>query len=320
MYDVITEDYLAADSTLLLVRRCSGNFTIPHEISPGHPITRIGKGAFSAFKSLNSVEIPDGITYVGDDNFLWCSALSQIYIPTSVVTWKDRWPRINENRRPECCLTMSKAEYSRLLSASVAASSGEYLIKDPGIFPIIPQLIDALQYTAPAVLPEGVPMLFLNTKEQDNDLFRTRDCLRFDGLGKRLSEDEAFRLLLRRGTSCPQNPDVELFDDSCLSRGENLPYWPVALAAFFPECVSIRSPGRWAVPLIFYRNTCFWQSAVRVCCSGRQYFIYRRNYLTSDAKLPYHRQDMAVYDENGLVTSRTLSVKVYEKYRLSFSF
>ena len=84
--------------------------------------------------------------------------------------------------------------------------------------------------------------------------------------------------------------------------------------------MEVREDGRRVVPLMFSCGYFYWQSAVKVCCRGKPYYIYRRNYLTSDDKLPYHRLDMAVYDKNGLVTNRALSEEVYAKYKLSFLF
>lgn len=92
MYDVITDDYLVADETLILHRRPSEQkIRIPGEIAPGHRITRIGNAAFSCDKNLRSIEIPDGVTHVGFDNFLSRDTLAEIYIPTSVTQWKDRF-------------------------------------------------------------------------------------------------------------------------------------------------------------------------------------------------------------------------------------
>ena len=223
MYDTITEDYLVMDETLLLSRHPSVQITIPREISPGHPITRIGNSAFCSNQELKSVEIPDGITYVGPNNFLYRSTLSEILIPTSVTAWEDQ-SRFNAKQRPVCCLTMTEAEYNRLLSKSVYASSGNYLIRDLRVFPVIEQLVTSLRYASPAQPPEGIPLLIADAQDPkkrcSRSPFGVQDCLRFDGVEEQLSEDEAFRLLFRRSMFQPDNPAVEQFDDYHLSRDQ----------------------------------------------------------------------------------------------------
>lgn len=61
---------------------------IPEEID-GTAVTGIGNNAFSlvAFShSLTSIEIPDGVTYIGDCAFLDCYGLTSIEIPSSVTS------------------------------------------------------------------------------------------------------------------------------------------------------------------------------------------------------------------------------------------
>ena len=327
MFDAITNDYLIADETLLLHRQSSEYIAVPGAISPGYRITRIGKSAFSGDKDMKVVEIPDGITYVGDNNFLVHDTLSAIYIPTSVTTWKDSKDYWTPGKLhvPNCYLTMTETEYNRLLSESVcvSVSEGNYLIQNPDVFPILGQLIPSLNYALPARLPKEIPVLFSdNNPPYVNALYITafQQCLRFDGVDEKLSEDEAFRRMFFSGTLPPLNSDAEQFDDHCISCDKQISYEKVTLVLFSPEQVKINAAGRRIVPLIFRQDFFYWQSAVKVCCRGHQYLIYRRNYITPNPKIPYHRLDVAVYDEHGLVNDRALSEEVYAKYKLSFMF
>ena len=53
------------------------------EIEPG--TTEIGRRAFSWFKSLEKVTIPNSVTKINDDAFLLCESLKEIKIPDSVT-------------------------------------------------------------------------------------------------------------------------------------------------------------------------------------------------------------------------------------------
>ena len=59
------------------------NVTIPCEID-GMPVKSIERGAFYNRYKLCSVEIPDGITEIGQRAFEWCSSLLTVEIPPSV--------------------------------------------------------------------------------------------------------------------------------------------------------------------------------------------------------------------------------------------
>ena len=54
-----------------------------------------------------------------------------------------------------------------------------------------------------------------------------------------------------------------------------------------------------------------------VVLNGRRYYIYSRQYLTSNPECPYVREDMGVFsEEEGLLTDRKLSEEIYAKARM----
>lgn len=58
---------------------------IPSEIE-GRPVTGIGQAAFKAAKNIQSVTIPDSVTYIGDFAFFDCDYITEIKIPAAVTT------------------------------------------------------------------------------------------------------------------------------------------------------------------------------------------------------------------------------------------
>ena len=60
----------------------------------------------------------------------------------------------------------------------------------------------------------------------------------------------------------------------------------------------------------------FWQSAQPVIYEKKQYYIYRRYYLSDDPEIGYVRRDIAAYSQKGLVNNRVEAQNVYAKYKL----
>ena len=73
-----------AGESIVLSGDCAGDAAVPAALG-GHPVARIGVGAFDGCTNLATLSIPDGVTDVGWDAFGGCSALSALYVP---VSWR----------------------------------------------------------------------------------------------------------------------------------------------------------------------------------------------------------------------------------------
>lgn len=62
----------------------SGNLTVPAALG-GHPVTRIGEGAFANCTGLTSVELPPGVTHVDDSAFANCTGLTAVTLPGGIT-------------------------------------------------------------------------------------------------------------------------------------------------------------------------------------------------------------------------------------------
>ncbi len=61
----------------------SGDIVVPDTLG-GYPVTGIYYGAFEGNEEITSIELPDSITYIGEDAFWGCSALESIKLPANL--------------------------------------------------------------------------------------------------------------------------------------------------------------------------------------------------------------------------------------------
>ena len=59
----------------------------------------------------------------------------------------------------------------------------------------------------------------------------------------------------------------------------------------------------------------FYPAVRRFRHGGQDWWIYSRNYITSDEKCPYLREEVAVFSRDGLVAEKKIAEDVYAKYR-----
>ncbi|MBQ3668523.1 MAG: leucine-rich repeat domain-containing protein, partial [Clostridia bacterium] len=58
--------------------------TLPDEIE-GYRVSGIGSAAFAGSRMLESVTLPEGITYLSDEAFQWCPSLVHVSLPSSLT-------------------------------------------------------------------------------------------------------------------------------------------------------------------------------------------------------------------------------------------
>lgn len=80
-------EYALLDDGTAEITRYGGSaetLEVPEALD-GHAVTAIGDSAFSGYRSLTSITIPDSVTAIGDSAFSWCFGLTSITIPDSVT-------------------------------------------------------------------------------------------------------------------------------------------------------------------------------------------------------------------------------------------
>lgn len=92
--DLIAENgilYRETENNTLEVTGCVDGLTDPVIVSQvsGVPVTAIAAGAFKQDLKLQSVTIPDSVTSIGDDAFLGCSNLEDVWAPDALLEATD---------------------------------------------------------------------------------------------------------------------------------------------------------------------------------------------------------------------------------------
>ena len=63
----------------------SGEITIPSEAN-GYKVVAIANYAFNQCRQLTKVNIPEGVTSIGEQGFYYCTGLTEIHIPSTVTS------------------------------------------------------------------------------------------------------------------------------------------------------------------------------------------------------------------------------------------
>ena len=69
--------------TITGVSPASGDISMPGKVN-GYTVTGVGKAAFRFCSDLTSVTIPDSVVSIGDEAFHWCDGLTSVTIGNSV--------------------------------------------------------------------------------------------------------------------------------------------------------------------------------------------------------------------------------------------
>lgn len=349
MYTYLSKDstLMVADKTLIMYSGSAAHVDIPRESEPGHLICAIGDCAFNGCSSLQAVTIPSGVTSIGNSAFCGCSSLCAVTIPPTVtsiglgaflrcsslraVTIPSSVTSIGKSTFSGCDLSVdsinlsfTEDEFGSIQHNSRRSIGGEQVIPQPQSVAVLKELANCFQKPILATIPDHIDLLFCDQQDPAKAAIRsvyasysTQNSICFEPNYGELTEDQAFqRLLINRSRFSSENAAAETKNDWYL-RAEKIPPFPKTCCITFREEDILQKNGRAIVHCRFRDGWWYWQSAKHIRLNGEDYWLYSRNYLTGDEKIPYYKLDMAIYDKTGLVTDRKLSEEIYAKYKLA---
>lgn len=264
-------------------------------------IFTIGDVAFLRDMFLGSVVFYGGVNFVGENAFKGCNNLQQI-----VVIHKE----------------LSKDEYESLKNNSKRNNYNNYVAKQMPKDLLPKGLLPALEHKPAANVPENIPLLFMSSDieksdklNQDIDVNQYRTYISFSDIEGNITEQEAFLRHIEGDETNQYFIKSNGKNSWCRGGNEsaNKHIKKVLLFVWDDNCTYVDDDKY----NIVYRIECgyfFWQSAQKVKMNDKDYYVYRRVYLTDSDEFVI--KDVAIYCDGKLVSNAKEIREIYEKYKL----
>ena len=325
------EKTLVLDHMLLSLQCDEPSFTVPAAFG-GYSATAVGSGALQITMNVRKLTFAPGYRVLRDGCLSSSSALKLISVPETVNTVSST---LFSARRYPFNPIFSIA---RALQPAVFSDIRKMMLRADGKRRLLPpellrrndmEPVSCLLQNAAvpaAVICKEMRILFFGIPPHDTDsklysgtVFDPRPCFDFLYGRKETEEYTAVMEMIRADDSGWHDAAAERHCDLEIRFG-NVPASPalcfevgIAVCEKLPE-----APGPDGLIHTVFRlfgAYLFFPALRRVRHKGSDWWIYSRNYLTGRAECPYNREDVGVFDRNGLVTDRKTSEDVYAKYR-----
>lgn len=269
-----------------------------HVILP--PKTKqIGSLAFGQCSALTSVVVPGGLTEVGSAAFSGCHSLSEITIYELEIT---------------------ASEYHTFKATGNRSSDGLYVLREMPKNELVHQIVSSITTAKPAYkIPDDISSLFLLAELDEQkgafSLEKEIPVIGFSVPSVPATENKAFLDHVKNGKPETYHGRAEQKNDWYIRVGK-VPQKEKTIIFTFKDTETREKNGKYLINAVLKIGYFFWQSAQPVTYEKKQYYIYRRHYLSSNPELEYVRRDIAAYTEQELVNDREEAQNVYAKYKL----
>ena len=285
-------------------------------------VSRIGDGAFMESSCLQCIVLPPQIKQIGCKAFLQCPSLTSVFLPGGLTA-------VEANAFGGCkCLKditvygleLTFDEYHSLKQAGNRSSEGSYILREMPKHDLIQKIISSIPEVKPACsIPANLSALF-DLAADVEPLFhfsfdKNLPTIGFDTPSVPRSELQTFLEHIRRKKPETYDEKAEQMNDWYV-RVEKTPPKQRTIIFTFDDTKTKEENGKFFIHATLKIGYFFWQSAQPVVYNGKQYYIYRRHFLSDDPQLRYTRHDIAVCTEKGLVEDRTEAQNVHAKYKL----
>ena len=285
-------------------------------------ISRIGDGSFMELSSLWSVTLPPQTKAIGCQAFWQCSELIEAFIPGGIsYVGLNAFGNCQNLREITIYgLELTPAEYHTFKMMGKRSHEGIYVLREMPRISLVRMLVAAINHAKPATnIPDDLPLLFqmsdLDERRKQLSLDRNIPVIGFDVPSVPTTENSAFLAHIKNAASESYARKADQQNDYHVRVG-SLPNKEQTIIFTFDDAKTKEKNGKYLICATLKIGYFFWQSAQPIICERKQYYIYRRYYLSSDSELEYVRRDIAVYSKNGLVGDRAEAQNVYAKYKL----
>ena len=320
----IGPNLLAAGSTLV---RCADeglHVRVPARAG-GLALEEIGSGAVTAGQA-ETILVEEGYIRLNRSGIMVGPQTRKITLPRTLEeAAADSCCDLQGSRLhsfPELTIQLNRRfspnEYAICRDCSLPAGKGRRilqvsLLKDRAFRPLANMSLN-LGRAAAALRPE---MGTVFQEDGKATVFQARDCYNLNGNETRKDEYGTVLEMIRDGNMGWSDPESEKQSDIRIHAGIPLTGGKEAALAEYsePETEPLRD-GFLGVQVCFRLQKLFFPGLLPIRYGGNDYYLYSRKRLTADPACPYEREDMGIFDREGLVTDRKLAEAVYGKARM----
>lgn len=315
MFCYMDDKLSIADDMLISYAASSRYALVPGEVD-GHPVRRIGEGAFSGDHLLRA-EIGEGIRYA-KGAFDGCRNLRELTLPASMettgvmgVTVQPVITRLWRN--------LQKSEYD-MLAGGIPLSGGMRVVTaDPMFCPsmlAVRSLFQSGCAIAYGITPAQTALFYAGGLIAARETFRAGGLMQialspgYEGL----TEMDTVRTMIAKGNMGFTDAREEALADSFARMDKERAITRTSVMFIRDRDAQMIDDGSVRAQLICRRGYFFFPSLCCVVNRGKEYYIYRRNYMTEGHG--YIRMDVCVMHADGMETDSRIVEEVYGKYRL----
>ena len=321
----ISYEYIVAEDTIIAYMGKKAIVQLKDKIGECE-IRRLGKGSFSENTKIIQIQLPDSVERIEDVAFLRDINLAN-------VVFSGKLKSVGQNAFGACtklqqfCVIqkeLSKDEYENLKMNSLKSKDNIYVARSmPN--EILPKgLLASLEYKPIAHIQDGISALFSYTDKEDitrineeHRLNERKSYISFSNTEENLTEGEVFQKHMQENYEEPYSEKSDSKSDWCVRVSESPDkYIKKTLRFVMDDNCTYVSDNKYVIVYRIDVGYFFWQSAQKVRMNNKDYYVYRRHYLTSDSEIEYIRKDMAIYCDGQLVKDREEREAVYGKYKL----
>ena len=305
---------LAAGHTLIRCTLTGENAAAP-SVAGRMQLTEAGSGSIIT-QHVRKLTLEDGYIRLNRACIAADRELETVELPASVKEISPGFLRGSSVR--EILLRQYADEHTAdlLKASSFRLKYGEFLF-----LPALsgPHVLENISAAAAVLAP---PLPFLNSDMRIlflwNDsvsIVNPRPCYDLTGRAAEMDEYTAVMNMIRDGVTGWRHPEADRQSDNRIrvnAAGGSHTEESIARYSLSPA----QPDGQPRLTVRLTRNKLFTPQLLPIRWQERQYYLYSRNHLTRDRECPYWREDVCVFDAEGLVTDRTISEAVYAKARL----
>ena len=322
----IDDKYSIIDSTLITINHEERKLTIPADVN-GHRIKRIGAGIY-LYNGVETIELSEGIEEIskmffpvntGFKKMILPSSLKQVKHSAFVNFFKHSFDEIYLNR------VLTQTDYDTIYNNSILLADGKTHLLNPShrnmeCFSSIYNGIGLERI--PLYISKEMNSIYISRLNSDIEErpFWGNEIIRKDGL----DHFKDFKLILARYL-IKNKPKVyhdvksEIIHDTNLQENRTITHQDVLVLTEFNEDDVHKTEDKINVRFHIVGGTIFFGNIINVVYQGKEYYIYRENYLkSSGGKETVNIQDYLgfVFDSEGRIPDRQTIIGVTSKYKL----